>query len=141
MPSNAVAPSTILAVDDSPIFQKLICRTLSDDYRVLVANNATDALSVVYQDHVSLVLLDVSMPDIDGLELCRTIRSLPQFQDLPIVMLTGRDGAFDRVKGHLAGASEYLTKPFEAEVLRETIGRLLGSSLPCGPGPTASETT
>lgn len=131
-----MAQPTILAVDDSPIVHQLVRRTLGDTYRVLVANNATDALSIVYQEDISLVLLDVSMPDIDGLELCRTVRSLPQFKALPIVMLTGRNGAFDRVQGRLAGASEYLTKPFEADVLRQTIGRLLGASVPCPSGGT-----
>jgi CheY-like chemotaxis protein len=131
-----MAQPTILAVDDSPIVHQLVRRTLGDTYRVLVANNATDALSIVYQEEISLVLLDVSMPDIDGLELCRTVRSLPQFKALPIVMLTGRNGAFDRVQGRLAGASEYLTKPFEADVLRQTISRLLGASLPCSSGGT-----
>ncbi|MCG9885948.1 MAG: response regulator [Cyanobacteria bacterium] len=129
-----MAQPTILAVDDSPIVHQLVRRTLGDTYRVLVANNATDALSIVYQEDISLVLLDVSMPDIDGLELCRTVRSLPQFKALPIVMLTGRNGAFDRVQGRLAGASEYLTKPFEADVLRQTISRLLGASVPCPSG-------
>lgn len=131
-----MAQPTILAVDDSPIVHQLVRRTLGDTYRVLVANNATDALSIVYQEDISLVLLDVSMPDIDGLELCRTVRSLPQFKALPIVMLTGRNGAFDRVQGRLAGASEYLTKPFEADVLRQTISRLLGASVPCPSGGT-----
>ncbi|GAB4342793.1 MAG: hypothetical protein Fur0042_05310 [Cyanophyceae cyanobacterium] len=131
-----MAQPTILAVDDSPIVHQLVRRTLGDTYRVLVADNATDALSIVYQEEISLVLLDVSMPDIDGLELCRTVRSLPQFKALPIVMLTGRNGAFDRVQGRLAGASEYLTKPFEADVLRQTISRLLGASVPCPLGGT-----
>lgn len=129
---------TILAVDDSPVVHQMVRRTLGDAYRVLVADNATDALSIVYQEDVSLVLLDVSMPDIDGLELCRTVRSLPQFKGLPVVMLTGRNGAFDRVQGRLAGASEYLTKPFEADVLRQTISRLLGESVPCPSGGTAA---
>jgi twitching motility two-component system response regulator PilG len=63
------------------------------------------------------------MPDIDGLELCRTIRNLPQFQDLPIVMLTARDRAFDKIQGRLAGATEYLTKPFDAAQLCEVVGK------------------
>ena len=65
------------------------------------------------------------MPGIDGLELCRTVRSLPQFQNLPIIMLTARDGAFDKVQGRSAGATEYLTKPFDADKLREVIGKFI----------------
>lgn len=131
MAGSAKKSLTILAVDDSPVMQRLIQRTLEGTYRVLVAGDATDALAAIYQEPIALVLLDVSMPGIDGLELCRTVRSLPQFKTLPIVMLTGRDGAFDRVQGRLAGATEYLTKPFDADQLHQTIARFLD-------GPAAS---
>jgi twitching motility two-component system response regulator PilG len=72
-----------------------------------------------------MLLLDVSMPGVDGLELCRTLRSLPHFSELPIIMLTGRDTVFDKVQGRLAGATEYLTKPFEIKQLREACSRLV----------------
>jgi DNA-binding response OmpR family regulator len=114
-------PLTVLAVDDSPVMQKMIQKALQEDYNILLADNAIDALSTIYHQDISLILLDVSMPGVDGLELCRTVRSLPQFQSLPIIMLTARDGAFDKVQGRLAGATEYLTKPFDAEHLRRTI--------------------
>ncbi len=119
---------TILAVDDSAVMQGVVKQILGKDYRVLVADNAVDALSTIYHEQVSVLLLDISMPGIDGLELCRTVRSIPQFQNLPIVMLTARDGAFDKVQGRLAGATEYLTKPFEAEKLREVINQFIKSS-------------
>jgi twitching motility two-component system response regulator PilG len=63
------------------------------------------------------------MPEIDGLELCRTIRNLPQFQQLPIIMVTAKDSFFDKVQGRLAGATEYLTKPFEASQLLQLVHR------------------
>ncbi|MGC9505003.1 response regulator [Baaleninema sp.] len=121
MSGAAMTRPTVLAVDDSPVMQKTIQRILGDDYRVLLADNALDALSLIYHEPISVVLLDVTMPEIDGLEMCRTVRSLPQFQSLPIVMLTARDKAFDKVKGHLAGATEYLTKPFDADRLLEVV--------------------
>jgi twitching motility two-component system response regulator PilG len=105
--------------------QGLVKQALSKEFRVLVTDNAVDALSTIYHEQVAVLLLDVSMPGIDGLELCRTVRSLPQFQNLPIVMLTGRDGAFDKVQGRLAGATEYLTKPFDADMLREVIHKFI----------------
>ena len=128
MPSTLSDIPTILAVDDSSVMQTLIKRALERDYRVLVADNAVDALSVIYHQQISILLLDVSMPGVDGLELCRTVRSLPQFQDLPIIMLTARDGVFDKVQGRLAGATEYLTKPFEAEQLRQIVGNFINSN-------------
>ena len=118
---------TILAVDDSTMMQEIIKQMLATDYNVLVADSAVDALSLIYQQPIALLLLDVSMPGVNGLELCRTLRSLPQFGDLPIIMLTVRDKVFDKVQGRLAGASEYLTKPFDAEQLREVCSKLLSS--------------
>lgn len=116
---------TILAVDDCRVTQKLIQKILGKEYQVKTASNAQEALNVSYEDQIDLFILDVSMPEIDGLELCRTLRQLPQFQDSPIVMLTSRDGTFDKVKGKIAGATEYLTKPFNTEELREVIRQVL----------------
>lgn len=116
---------TILAVDDCTFIQELIKEVLANNYHVLVANNAAEALSIIYQHPIDLLLLDVSMPGVNGLELCRTLRSLPQFAELPIIMLTARDGVFDRVQGRLAGATDYLTKPFELEVLQDACSKLL----------------
>ncbi len=129
--SNSPA-ATILAVDDSVVMQDLVKRALAQDYRVLVADNAVDALSMIYHEQVAILLLDVSMPGIDGLELCRTVRNIPQFQELPIVMLTARDGLFDKVQGRLAGATEYLTKPFDAAQLRQVVGNFINSNHPSG---------
>jgi twitching motility two-component system response regulator PilG len=112
---------TILSVDDSPIVQTMIKRTLGDRYQVLLASNAVDALNLLNQKQVSLLLLDVTMPDIDGLEMCRTLRSIPKFCNLPIVMLTARDTFVDKIKGQIAGTNCYLTKPFEASKLLDII--------------------
>jgi twitching motility two-component system response regulator PilG len=119
---------TILAVDDCTFIQELIKEVLVKDYNVLVASNATDALSIIYQQPVAILLLDVSLPGVDGLELCRTLRSLPQFSNLPIIMLTGRNTVFDKVQGRLAGATEYLTKPIELRQLQEVCRKLLSAS-------------
>lgn len=119
---------TVLAVDDSRIIQHELKKALEQEYNVIVADNAVDALSIIYHQHIDILLLDVTMPGVDGLELCRTVRNLPQFQSLPIIMITARDGAFDRVQGRLAGATEYLTKPFEHEKLREMVRHFLAQS-------------
>jgi DNA-binding response OmpR family regulator len=130
MSESSSPVATILAVDDSVVMQDLVKRALAHDYRVLVADNAVDALSMIYHEQVAILLLDVSMPGIDGLELCRTVRNIPQFQELPIVMLTARDGLFDKVQGRLAGATEYLTKPFDAAQLRQVVGNFINSNRP-----------
>ncbi len=107
----------ILSVDDSKIVQTMIARAIGDLYNVQLANNAIDALNILHSQKVALLLLDVTMPDMDGLELCRTIRGLPQFKNLPIIMLTAKDGMIDKVKGQFAGATQYLTKPVDREKL------------------------
>ncbi len=84
-----------------------------------------EALARIYYEPVDLVLLDVSMPDVDGLEVCRIIRSIEQFRSLPVIMLTARDRPFDKIQGRVAGATEYLTKPFAAEHLRAMVDTLI----------------
>lgn len=115
---------TVLAVDDSPIVHQLVKRALEPEYHVLVADNAIDALSMIYHDAVSVILLDVMMPGVDGLEFCRTVRNLPQFEHLPIVMVTSKGSPFDRMQGRVAGATDYLIKPFEAEQLQQIVRKL-----------------
>lgn len=115
----------VLSVDDSPIVQKMIERAIGNRYTVLLANNAMDALSLLNRNSVSVLLLDVTMPDIDGIELCRTIRKIQRFQTLPIVMLTAKDGFLDKMKGQMAGTNYYLTKPVDPEALLSTIDQCL----------------
>lgn len=115
----------ILAVDDSPVMQKLIQDALKQEYRVLVTGKPVDVLTIIYSEPVSVVLLDVTMPEIDGLELCRTLRSIPQFHTLPIIMITSKDTPFDKVQGRMAGANAYITKPFNSDHLKDVIHQLL----------------
>jgi len=128
MPSTLNDVPAILVVDDSPVMQTLLKKALEKKYKVLLADNAVDALSAIYHQPIEILLLDVSMPGVHGLELCRTIRSLPQFHHLPIIMLTARDGVFDKVQGRIAGATEYLTKPFDVEQLRQVVGSFVKSN-------------
>ena len=128
--SNQIKPTvssdklpTVLSVDDSPIVQISIKRALQNEYKVILANKATEALEILNQQPVNLLLLDLTMPDVDGLDFCKTIREMPKFRDLPIVMVTARDGLIDKMKGQIAGTNKYLTKPFEPEQLREIVNR------------------
>lgn len=119
--------ATILAVDDSAVTQHLLASALSDRYRVLTASSAIDAMAILHREDVAALVLDVNMPDINGLELCRTLRKIGKYQEIPIVMLTARDGWIDKVKGRISGATEYLTKPFEPEQLHQLLARHLNA--------------
>ena len=117
--------ATVLSVDDSPIVQITIKRALNKHYNVLLADGASKALEILERCSVDLMLLDLTMPDIDGLEFCRIVRKIPEFYELPIVMVTARDGLVNKMKGHIAGTSRYLTKPFSPEQLKETVQQLI----------------
>lgn len=76
------------------------------------ASDGMDALGKISEHVPDLILLDVNMPRMDGYQVTRAIRSSKETSQIPIVMLSGKDGFFDRVKGRIAGATEYITKPF-----------------------------
>jgi CheY-like chemotaxis protein len=107
----------ILSVDDSKIVQVSIRKSVGDLYNVMFASNAMEALNILNSQPITLLLLDVNMPDIDGLELCRTIRNIGKFKTLPIVMVTAKDGIIDKMKGQFAGSTHYLNKPVDREKL------------------------
>jgi twitching motility two-component system response regulator PilG len=126
-PATQAVPATqkprpmVLSVDDSLIVQTMIKRTLSDRYQVLLTSNAVDALKVINTHPIVLLLLDVTMPEIDGLEFCRTVRSIGKFKDLPIIMLTARDKFSDKLRGQIVGVTHYLTKPVEPHHLLKVV--------------------
>ncbi|MDJ0707146.1 MAG: response regulator [Leptolyngbyaceae cyanobacterium MO_188.B28] len=120
---------TILSVDDSPVVQTMIKRSIGDRYHVLLANNAIDALNLLNSKKIELLLLDVTMPDIDGLELCRTIRNISKFRNLPIIMLTAKDGMLNKFKGQMAGSTQYLTKPVDRQKLLEVLEKYIPTSV------------
>jgi CheY-like chemotaxis protein len=115
-PATAELP-IVLSVDDSPIVQTRIKRALMDHCEVLLANDAMSALHLLARQPVDLLLLDVTMPGIDGIELCQTLRRMSKFTQLPIVMLTAKDKSYDRALAEMVGATEYLTKPLDDEKL------------------------
>ncbi|MGD1950896.1 MAG: response regulator [Leptolyngbyaceae cyanobacterium] len=120
---------TVLSVDDSPVVQTMIKRAISDRYHLLLANNAMDALNLLNRESIELLLLDVTMPDIDGLELCRTIRNINKFRDLPVIMLTAKDGMFNKIKGQMAGSTHYLTKPINRQKLIEVLEKYIPNTV------------
>ncbi len=129
MYTSVKSQSTVLAVDDSIPVQTMVKRILEKHYQLVFANNTTEALTVLHQQSIDLMLLDICMPGMDGLELCRVLRGLPNFNHLPIVMLTSRNGAQDQVEGRLSGATAYLTKPFSKEKLLHTIAKILNQTV------------
>jgi len=115
VPPTPVARATVLVIDDSPTIRKILSLTLErEGYSVIAETDGESALKRLSDLVPDVILLDIAMPGIDGYETCKRIRSDARTAHLPILMLSGKDALFDKVKGHMAGATEYLTKPFEA---------------------------
>ena len=121
----------VLVVDDEPAVRDSLARTLRfEGYQVSVANDGLAALESVRAEQPDLVILDVMMPRMDGLEACRQLRS--EQHTLPVLMLTARDSVGDRVAGLDAGADDYLVKPFALQELLARVRALLRRSLLSG---------
>jgi len=115
--------STILLVDDEDAVQKLLAYPLErEGFRVLQARDGEEALSRFQSEHVDLVVLDVMLPKLDGLEVCRRLRAE---STVPIIMLTARDDELDKVLGLELGADDYITKPFSIREFRSRVRALL----------------
>lgn len=113
----------ILVVDDNQKITTMIRRGLTfEGYEVAVANNGRDCLMNVLENQPDLIILDVMMPNMDGLEVCRRLR---KDGNIPILMVTARDSVTDRVKGLETGADDYLIKPFAFEELVARVKALL----------------
>ena len=116
----------VLVVDDVETARVLTEIVLTNaEFRVVQAENGKEALEVYCEQRPDIVLLDVSMPVINGYQICKAIKSYPKTRNVPVVMLSGNDGFFDKVKGRMAGAETYLTKPCEPATLLRTIRELL----------------
>jgi CheY-like chemotaxis protein/Tfp pilus assembly protein PilF len=112
----------ILVVDDSPTVRKLISGKLEKcGHEVICAVDGVDALEKINELKPDLVLLDITMPRMDGYQVCKLIRNNEATKDVPVVMISGKDGFFDKVRGRMAGTSGYITKPFGPETLMKTV--------------------
>ncbi|ACH37769.1 response receiver CheY associated with MCPs of class 40H [Citrifermentans bemidjiense Bem] len=116
----------ILVVEDEESLLKLesILFT-SKGYQVTGVRGGVDALRSISQDRPDLVVLDIMLPDMDGFEVCRSIKEDPETRSIPVVMLTAKKSSRDLEAGRVAGADAYITKPFKSVKVLEVIGGLL----------------
>ena len=131
---SAAQRPLVLVVDDDRTLRRLCETTLNSEYRVVLAGDGEEALRRVYEHRPDLILLDISMPVMDGWETCRRIR---QLCDTPVIMLTARDGEEDVVRGLDVGADDYVTKPFHPAQLRARIRAVLRRHRRAGSGGDA----
>ncbi len=116
----------ILLVDDEPDILEIVGYNLKkEDYEVYTASNGTDAVTLAQKHRPHLILLDVMMPGIDGIETCEKIRSLPEIGNTLIAFLTARGEDYSQVAGFDAGADDYISKPIKPKILVSRIKALL----------------
>lgn len=113
---------TILVVDDSPTVRKLIAGKLEKcGHEVFCSGDGIEAMERLSDLRPDLILLDITMPRMDGYQVCKLIRGNEATKDVPVVMISGKDGFFDKVRGRMAGTSGYITKPFGPETLMKAV--------------------
>ena len=119
--------ASILAVDDSASMRQMVAFTLKGaGYNVIEAVDGKDALEKAKSGGADVVLTDVNMPNMDGIELVRQLRQLPKYKFTPMLLLTTESGADKKAQGKAAGATGWLVKPFNPEQLLATITKVLG---------------
>jgi CheY-like chemotaxis protein len=113
----------VLVVDDDPLILEVLQTVLDlEEFEVTTVRDGETALAALAEHRPDVVVCDVMMPGIDGLEVCRRIKQDPETRDLPVVLLTARDRAEDRAAGEAAGCDAYLIKPFSPLHLIDVIG-------------------
>ncbi len=118
---------SILIVEDSQTTRSLIRSIIEEitDLNIVEAGSGFEALKLLPTDDFSLIITDINMPDINGLELIRFIKTNPRYRDIPLIIVTTERSEEDRRKGIAMGADAYITKPFKSDELQETIKELL----------------
>ena len=115
----------VLVIDDSNTIRRSAEIFLKQGgHEVMLAEDGFDALSKVndYQPH--LIFCDILMPRLDGYQTCAIIKRNPRFAQVPVIMLSSKDGVFDKARGRMVGAQEYLTKPFTKDQLLQAVGQI-----------------
>jgi twitching motility two-component system response regulator PilG len=113
----------VLVIDDSNTIRRSAEIFLKQGgYEVLLAEDGFDALSKVNDHDPDLIFCDILMPRLDGYQTCALIKKSVRFNSTPVVMLSSKDGLFDRARGRMVGSDEYLTKPFTKDSLLKTVG-------------------
>ncbi|GGX03865.1 response regulator [Undibacterium macrobrachii] len=112
----------IMVIDDSSTIRRSAEIFLGQvGYKVVLAEDGFDALAKINDTHPHLIFCDILMPRLDGYQTCALIKKSAKFRDTPVIMLSSKDGLFDRARGAMVGSEEYLTKPFTKDSLLKTV--------------------
>ena len=122
MSESATSPVKVLVIDDSNTIRRSAEMFLrAAGYEVILAEDGFDALAKISDHEPQVIFVDIMMPRLDGYQTCALIKQNPVLKSTPVIMLSSKDGVFDRARGRLAGSDRYLTKPFTKEALLEAV--------------------
>jgi len=117
-----IAGLKVMVIDDSNTIRRSAEIFLTQaNCLVVLAEDGFDALAKINDHHPNLIFCDILMPRLDGYQTCALIKRSPKFHATPLIMLSSKDGLFDRVRGRMAGSDEYLTKPFTKDSLLKAV--------------------
>ncbi|HQN65915.1 MAG TPA: response regulator [Methylophilus sp.] len=112
----------VMVIDDSNTIRRSAEIFLkSAGCEVILAEDGFDALAKIAEQHPQVIFVDIMMPRLDGYQTCALIKRNARFKATPVIMLSSKDGLFDRARGRMAGSDQYLTKPFTQETLTEAV--------------------
>ena len=121
---NAIALAKIMVIDDSQTIRKTAETLLvKEGYAVITAADGFEALAKVADHEPDLIFIDIMMPRLDGYQACALIKNNARYARTPVIMLSSKDGLFDKARGRIVGSEQYLTKPFTREELLGAIRR------------------
>lgn len=123
MEGKSLRKSHILIVDDAETHRFILRNIVMEmGYQPVLAENGTQALRVLPRCNPALILLDISMPEMDGFEVCRQIKENPDTRSIPVIFISGFENSEDIIKVFAAGGEDYVTKPFVPEVVKARVG-------------------
>ncbi len=112
----------VMVIDDSKTIRRSAESLLQKaGCEVITADNGFEALPIISAQHPDIMFIDIMMPRLDGYQTCALVKNNAKYRDIPIIMLSSKDGLFDRAKGKVVGAEQYLTKPFTRDDLLDAI--------------------
>jgi len=121
--ANSIAGLKVMVIDDSNTIRRSAEIFLGQaGCVVILAEDGFDALAKITDHQPDVIFVDIMMPRLDGYQTCALIKKNAQFSSTPVIMLSSKDGLFDRARGHMVGSDRYLTKPFTREALIEAAG-------------------
>lgn len=127
---NEFAGIKIMVIDDSKTIRRTAETLLKKTgCEVITAEDGFEALAKIIEQKPDLIFVDIMMPRLDGYQTCSLIKNNPLFKATPVIMLSSKDGLFDRAKGRIVGSEQYLTKPFTKDELLATVRQFVGKQV------------